>query len=281
MDLKALTKAISTLLLAACSTTSFSENRQGDEGGPCFPNHTCNGALACLSNICVNPDSGRPGKGGSNEPGSGGRGTAGAGGNAAGAGPTGGTGGAGGNAGGAGGGRGGVGGQPTGGTSGNAASGGVTGGTSSGGTDSGSCLAQGETCLSDGECCGNMRCLIGKCLLPDGDSCTEDLMCSSFTCENGKCQDCHRAEWGCNGAIQVFGYACCPGVLCYEDRCCLDDNAACMTGGECCSRTCTNNQCAQGQYCLQPGYPCDPNATYKNCCHPWVCTNTGQRYECQ
>jgi hypothetical protein len=35
----------------------------GTEGGPCYPNSTCNAGLTCLSNLCVNPPGGTGGTG--------------------------------------------------------------------------------------------------------------------------------------------------------------------------------------------------------------------------
>lgn len=48
------------LFLLACSNGShngqYTTKDQGTEGGPCFPNGTCMGTLACFSDICVNPN---------------------------------------------------------------------------------------------------------------------------------------------------------------------------------------------------------------------------------
>ncbi|MFA6447662.1 MAG: hypothetical protein WCW31_05440, partial [Patescibacteria group bacterium] len=56
---------------------------QGTENGPCYPNKTCMGGLACYSEICVNPGAGGSGGGTSGSSGSGGTGATGVGGTVA------------------------------------------------------------------------------------------------------------------------------------------------------------------------------------------------------
>lgn len=45
-----------TLMVAACG--SGGGQPQGAEQGPCYPNHTCNSGLVCLSEVCVVPGDG-------------------------------------------------------------------------------------------------------------------------------------------------------------------------------------------------------------------------------
>ncbi|MFZ5892679.1 MAG: hypothetical protein ACOY0T_16590 [Myxococcota bacterium] len=42
------------LLLLACGNATSTDDCAGDEGCACYPNSTCNGALSCFSNLCVN-----------------------------------------------------------------------------------------------------------------------------------------------------------------------------------------------------------------------------------
>ncbi len=44
---------VASLAAAGCSDD---EKEAGVEGGPCFPNDTCNDALICRSNLCIDPD---------------------------------------------------------------------------------------------------------------------------------------------------------------------------------------------------------------------------------
>jgi hypothetical protein len=57
------------------STGGTSSTTPGTEGGPCYPNSTCNQGLRCASNLCVNLGGGTGGSG--NTTGSGGGGTGG------------------------------------------------------------------------------------------------------------------------------------------------------------------------------------------------------------
>ena len=43
------------VVLGACGRACTGE---GDEGGPCFPNDTCNDGLTCLSELCVDAGEG-------------------------------------------------------------------------------------------------------------------------------------------------------------------------------------------------------------------------------
>lgn len=65
---------LSFLLFAGCSGDESAPGGQGNEGQPCYPNHTCEPGLTCASNLCVNlgdASSGGSGTGGSGTGGSG------------------------------------------------------------------------------------------------------------------------------------------------------------------------------------------------------------------
>ncbi|HWA78256.1 MAG TPA: glycoside hydrolase family 5 protein [Polyangiaceae bacterium] len=71
---------LGALLLAAsgngCSGKSESKScEEGDEGCACYPNHTCNGELSCLSDLCVDASGNPDGTGGASVNKGGNRGT--------------------------------------------------------------------------------------------------------------------------------------------------------------------------------------------------------------
>lgn len=199
------------VLIAAACVPDRSNSQQwdtgqpsnvGDEGGPCYGNQTCNGSLACASNLCVNlgtnGDAGAGQGGMTIIPGTGGAVTTGADAGADGTPRLGGAGGAGGTS--------------------------ATGGVQGSGGSSASCVpnCSGRACGPDpvchapcGFCASGLTCSVGACISPplkqNGDTCSVGTECASGYCgvdkagaahcygsalANQSCSSTYDCRWG-------------------------------------------------------------------------------------
>ncbi|HMF40904.1 MAG TPA: DUF4215 domain-containing protein [Polyangia bacterium] len=265
-------------ILAAGAGCSGSSGGQGGEGQHCYPNHSCNDGLVCLSNLCVQPPDGGATGGGSGTNGRGGGGgrggsaagtggssggaTAGTGGSLAGAGgssggASAGTGGATAGSGGATAGTGGA----TAGTGGSAGTGGAmagsagssgTGGSSGGATaGTGGTTGGGGSGGATGGSGGSAATKCGDGVRDPGEACDDHNRTAGDGC-GALCQI--EAGWQCPtpGSPCILIAVCGDGVLAATETC--DDGNT--QGGDGCAANCRSVEA--GFACGMPGRPCVP-----------------------
>ena len=212
MDCRAWVSACIAVASAACIGGGGSGKPQGELGGACFPNATCDGELSCISELCVDDsdDSGyRGGNGGGYQGGTGatggGTGAIGGGTGAIGGGTGatgGGTGATGGGTGAVGGATGGVGGGTGGMGGGTGGMGGGTGGMGGNGTVHGACYVQAVADGNSGACAGCL-CTVGSAgCLDEITRCGDDPLCSALAA-------CSQAN-DCSGDCCLCGATCDP-----------------------------------------------------------------------
>jgi fibro-slime domain-containing protein len=279
---------VASALIAAGAGCGGSASSQGAEGQHCYPNHSCNAGLVCLSNLCVQPPDGGPGGAGG---GTGGRGGSGGAAGSIGGSATGGSGGSGGTAGTTGGSSAGAGGSAgTGGSAGAGGSGGVGGGAGSGGSGGANAGAGGASAGAGGASAGTGGTSAGTGGASAGTGGSGGGVGGASagaggaggsggaggggtTCGDGiidpgeGCDDHNRnpgdgcsaicqvvAGWQCTGVPSVCTLTaiCGDGLLAAREAC-DDGNTA---GGDGCSADCQTIE--SGYVCRVPGRPCIP-----------------------
>jgi len=263
-----------------------SPSPQGGEQQHCYPNHSCNDGLVCLSDVCVRPATGGTGGSMGGRGGGAGGGTAGdagIGGSTTPTGGTSGTAGIGGSAGTGGGATAGAGGATggTGGTGGaTAGTGGATGGTGGFATKCGDgVLDPGEACddhnKTPGDGCSAICQIVAGWVCVGVPSvctlraiCGDGLLASRETCDDGNT----AGGDGCSADCQTIdpGYECrVPGRPCVP---------ACGDGMKIGGEACDDGNTANGDGCslvcqVEPGATCTGAAGGKSTCKASICGN--------
>ena len=236
---------VAVAALAGCGGGAASP--QGGEQQHCYPNHSCNDGLTCLSDICVKPATGGAGGRG----GSGGSGTTGSGG-MAGSVSSGGRGGTDGNVGS--GGDTGAGGAGA--TGGIGATGGATGGSAAAGRGGATAGSSGSTGGSIGGTGGGAK---GGAAAVGIGGFGGTNACGNGTLDTGEgCDDHNRASGdGCTVLCQVEADWVCPtvGTLCTLRAVCGD---GVLASREVCDdgNTASGDGCSADCQTIDPGYEC-------------------------
>jgi hypothetical protein len=135
------------------------------------------------------------------------------------------------------------------------------------------CLADGETCEFNAQCCSGL-CLqatggglvCGRGCLENGLACTSSAECCLGICNaQGVC----GPEAGCtpDGQACTANVDCCSGFCdpatgqCAPVGACLELGVSCQTNAQCCSGLCEGGVCSRA--CLQLGAPC---TAHVDCC---------------
>lgn len=142
------------------------------------------------------------------------------------------------------------------------------------------CLPEGAgLCTSWDLCCDGMRCgvlpFVCEQCLADGQSCVEDVECCGYQCLGGSCSDCKKGGFVCEGDEQ-----CCSGS-CVDHFCnaCSESSGECSDTSDCCQGLglqCFSTKCLT---CVEKGAECD--STHPCCDQTLTCKSFEGPTTCQ